>query len=229
MIMENPITSENRMRLAVFATGGGTGFQAIAEAARRGDLPATVALLLSNRAGAGAVHRAKNLEIPTAVLAPSDFEVESAYAQRLTDLLAAHGITFVALAGYLKKIPPPLVEAFRGRMANIHPALLPAFGGRGMYGRRVHEAVLDYGARWTGATVHLVDDTYDTGPVVAQVPVPVCPGDTPDRLAARVQEAEHRLYPAVLRCFAEGRVHVDGRRVRIDGKRPDAFWEKPLE
>jgi phosphoribosylglycinamide formyltransferase-1 len=100
-------------------------------------------------------------------------------------------------------------------MLNIHPALLPAFGGKGLYGKHVHQAVLDYGTRWTGATVHLVDEEYDTGPIVLQEPVPVSPDDTPETLAARVLQVEHRLYPEALCCFAEGRVTLDGRRVRI--------------
>ncbi len=203
------------MRLAVFASGGGTNFQAILDAVARGDLPATVALCLSNKADAGALARARRHGVPTVVLDPADFETEAAYVAALQASLAAHGVNFVALAGYMKKIPAAVVRAFRGRMLNVHPALLPAFGGRGMYGRKVHEAVLAYGVRWTGATVHLVDEDYDTGPIVLQEPVPVQPGDTPETLAARVLEVEHRLYAEALRLFAEGRIAVEGRLVRL--------------
>ena len=149
------------------------------------------------------------------MLAPGDFGAPEHYTEALLDLLDRHGIDFIALAGYMKKIPSTVVERFRGRMLNMHPALLPAFGGQGMYGRRVHEAVLAYGVRWTGATVHLVDEDYDTGPIVLQEPVPVRPDDTAATLAARVLEAEHRLYPEALRLFAEGRIRVEGRRVVI--------------
>jgi phosphoribosylglycinamide formyltransferase-1 len=115
------------------------------------------------------------------------------------------------------KVPANVVDTYRGRMTNVHPALLPAFGGQGMYGMHVHEAVLDYGAHWSGATVHLVDEEYDHGPIVLQEPVPVYADDTPQILADRIKDVEHRLYPEALRLFAEGRVHLDGRSVRIEG------------
>jgi phosphoribosylglycinamide formyltransferase-1 len=202
------------VRLAVFASGSGTTFAALADAAAEGALgPADVALLVSDRDGAGAIGRAEQRGIETGRAAPDAGD----HAARLLRLLDVRDIDFVALAGYLKKIPPPVVDAFRNRMLNTHPALLPAFGGRGMYGRRVHEAVLDYGVRWTGATIHLVDEDYDTGPVVLQQPVPVRPDDTPETLAERVKHTERRLYPEAVRLFAEERVTVDGRRVSIRG------------
>ncbi len=211
-----PIDTETPLRLAVFASGGGTNFQAILDAVERDTLPLTVALCLSNTPKAGALARARRYGVPTAVLDPRDFETEAPYVAALMEVLGEHEVNFIALAGYMRKIPAAVVEAFRGRMLNIHPALLPSFGGKGLYGRRVHEAVLAYGARWTGATVHLVDETYDTGPIVLQEPVPVLPGDTPETLAARVLRIEHRLYPQALRLFAEDRVSVEGRKVRIE-------------
>ena len=211
-----PIDSERPLRLAVFASGGGTNFQAILDAVERGTLPLTVALCLSNTPKAGALMRARRHDVPTAILNPRDFETEAAYVAALMAVLGEHGVNFIALAGYMRKIPVAVVEAFRGRMLNIHPALLPSFGGKGLYGRRVHEAVLAYGARWSGATVHLVDEEYDTGPIVLQEPVPVLPGDTPETLAERVLRVEHWLYPQALRLFAEDRVRVDGRIVRIE-------------
>ena len=203
------------MRLAVFASGSGSNFEAIARAVEADVLPARLALCLSNRPGAGVFERAARFGVPTEALNPSDFAEGADYADALLDVLRRYDVTFVALAGYLKKIPPDVVRAFPNRIINIHPALLPAFGGHGMYGRRVHQAVLDYGARWSGATVHVVDADYDTGPIVLQEPVPVRPEDTPETLAARVLEAEHRLYPEALRLFAEGRVVVEGRKVFI--------------
>ena len=209
------------LRLAVFASGGGTNFQAILDAIEAGRLPARVVLCVSDRPTAGALERARRHGIPTAVLAPKDYPSPEVFGEALLEVLRAHDVELVALAGYLKKIPDNVVAAYRNRILNIHPSLLPAFGGPGMYGRRVHEAVLNYGVRWTGATVHLVDEEYDHGPIVLQEPVPVLPDDTPETLAARVLEVEHRLYPEALRLFAEGRVVVDGRRVRILPEAPE--------
>jgi len=200
------------LRLAVFASGGGTNFQAILDAIEQGALSAEVALCVSNRPDAGALDRARRRDLPTVVLDPS----APAHEATLLDTLDTHAVNFIVLAGYLRKIPSGVVDRFRHRMTNIHPALLPAFGGEGMYGMHVHRAVLDYGARWSGATVHLVDESYDTGPIVLQEPVPVYPDDTPDALAARVLEVEHRLYPEALRLFAEGRVRCEGRTVHIE-------------
>lgn len=209
------------MHLAVFASGGGSNFQSIIDAVQRGDLPQTeIGLCVSNTPRAGALHRATEAGIPTAIVKPRDFVSPSAYAETLLRTLHAHHIDFVALAGYMLKIPTPVVGAYSDRMVNIHPSLLPAFGGQGLYGRRVHEAVLAAGVRWTGATVHLVDEDYDTGPIVVQEPVIVEQSDTPETLAARVLTTEHRLYPQALRLFAEGRVRVEGRTVQIA---PPAF------
>ncbi|QXD15517.1 phosphoribosylglycinamide formyltransferase [Rhodocaloribacter litoris] len=211
------MSTSERIRLAVFASGGGSNFEAIAGAVARGALPLDLALCLSNRPDAGVLERAVHHGVPTAVLSPSDHPNPDTYVQALLDVLAAHRVNFIALAGYMRLVPAPVVQAFRHRILNIHPALLPAFGGKGMYGRRVHEAVLAYGVRWTGATVHLVDEQYDTGPIVLQEPVPVRQDDTPETLAARVLQVEHRLYPLALKLFAEGRVSVEGRRVLIRG------------
>ena len=211
------------MRLAVFASGSGSNFQAILDARDAGELAVDVALLVSNRPDAGALDRATAAGVDARVLDPGAFADEASYCGALRALLDDAGITFIALAGYLRKVPSAIIDAYRGRIVNIHPALLPAFGGRGMYGLRVHRAVLDHGARWSGATVHLVDEEYDSGPIVLQTPVPVLQDDTPESLAARVLAVEHRLYPHALRLFAEGRVRQDGRRIRIDGLEPAAL------
>ncbi len=204
------------MRLAVFASGGGTNFQAILDAIDAGDLPAEVACCVSNTPTAGALDRADRQDIPTAILTPSSFEAPAPFGRALLETLSVHDATFVALAGYMQKIPPAVVDEYRGRMTNIHPALLPAFGGQGMYGMHVHRAVLDYGVHWSGVTVHLVDEAYDHGPIVLQEPVPVYADDTPEALADRVRAVEHRLYPEALRLFAQGRVRQEGRTVWID-------------
>lgn len=185
------------MRLALFASGGGSNAQAILDAIRRGELRAEPVLLVSNKPGARALARARDAGIATATLRDADDAREILAALREADA------DFVALAGYLKRIPREVVVAFSGRIVNIHPSLLPAFGGAGMYGRRVHEAVLASGAKESGATVHLVDDDYDTGPIVMQRAVPVELADTPETLAARVLKAEHALYPEALRLFME--------------------------
>ena len=209
------------MRLAVFASGGGTNFQAILDAIDDGTLPATPVCCVSNTPDAGALDRAARHDVPTRVVRPGAYDDAEAFGDALLDVLRAHDVTFVALAGYMVKIPASVVEAYRGRMTNVHPALLPAFGGQGMYGMNVHEAVIEYGVHWSGVTVHLVDEEYDHGPVVLQEPVPVYADDTPDRLAERVKAVEHRLYPYALRLFAEGRVALDGRTVRLrDDDRP---------
>ena len=191
------------MHVAVAVSGRGRNLEALLRALGP-DAPARVVLVLSNRADAPALERAIAHRIPSVVLQdPSD-------AAEWLGLLERHSVQLVVLAGYLKLVPSDVIARFRGRIINVHPALLPSFGGRGMYGRRVHEAVLASGARESGATVHLVDEVYDRGPILAQARVPVLPGDDPDRLAARVLEVEHRLLPAaVLAAAAAGRpVHI---------------------
>lgn len=182
-----------RIRIAVLVSGRGSNLQSLLDAMSASGAPGEVALVVSNREDAGALERARAGGIATAVIARDGNDPE-----RLLHHLREQRTDLVVLAGYLKKVPDAVVAAFRGRMLNIHPALLPAFGGPGMYGRRVHEAVLASGARLSGATVHLVDEVYDHGTILAQWPVPVRPGDTPDTLAARVLAVEHRLFPAVV-------------------------------
>jgi len=185
------------MRVAVLASGQGSNLQSLLDAFSGPASPATIALVVSNRAVAGALGRAAAAGVATATIAEDGQDTA-----RLLALLDEHAIDLVVLAGYLKRVPEPVVRAYRGRMLNVHPALLPAFGGPGMFGRRVHEAVLASGARITGVTVHQVDEQYDHGPIVAQWPVPVRPGDTAELLAARVLEVEHQLLPAVVAAFA---------------------------
>ena len=183
------------MRIAVAISGRGSNLAALLAALPPG-APAQVALVLSNRADAGGLEVARENSVPTMVLAdPAD---SSAWI----DALSQRQIDLVVLAGYLKLVPAPVVHRYRGRIINIHPALLPAFGGPGMYGHRVHEAVLANGASVSGATVHLVDEIYDRGAILAQARVPVLPADTPDTLAERVLAVEHRLLPTVVLAAA---------------------------
>lgn len=203
------MSAGRRSRIAVLASGGGSNLGALLDHLdRSGDARAAdVALVAANRAGAGALTRAAAREIPAVVIDPAVGDVA------LPALLAEHGIDLVVLAGYLRLVPPTVTTAYRGRVVNIHPALLPAFGGPGMYGERVHRAVLESGARISGATVHFVDDAYDRGPIIAQWPVPVLAGDTAAVLAARVLRAEHALLPLVVDAVASGRIWLadDGR------------------
>jgi phosphoribosylglycinamide formyltransferase 1 len=190
-----PYTAEHPLRVAVLASGEGSNLQALLDACRPPSA-ARVVLVASDRGDAHALARARGAGVATHGIAdPND-------GAALTQLLGGHGVELVVLAGYLKLIPRDVVTAFAGRMINVHPALLPAFGGHGMYGARVHREVLASGATLSGATVHLVNAEYDRGPIVAQWPVPVHPGDTAESLAARVREVEHRLLPAVVLAAA---------------------------
>lgn len=183
------------MRVAVCISGRGSNLRALLDALGH-DAPARVVLVLSNRPDAGGVELAQERGVPVAVF--QDFRNPAEWLA----LLESAGVDLVVLAGYLKLVPPEVVKRYAGRIINIHPALLPAHGGPGMYGRRVHEAVLSSGANETGASVHLVDEEYDRGALLAQARVPVESGDTPDTLAARVLAAEHRLLPAVVLAAA---------------------------
>lgn len=195
-----------RSRIAVLASGGGTNLQSIVEhfdwlgERRRGD----VVLVASDRADAGALERARRRNIPAVTLVTR----HRPDGAQLADLLDKHSIDLIALAGYLQLVPAGVVHQYAGRMVNIHPALLPAFGGPGMYGRRVHQAVLDSGATVSGATAHFVDEIYDHGRIIAQWPVPVLAGDDVASLAARVLRVEHALYPRVLDAVAGGHITV---------------------
>jgi formyltetrahydrofolate-dependent phosphoribosylglycinamide formyltransferase len=189
-------------RLAVFASGGGTNLQALIDHFNPAPAPAArVELVVASRAGIGALGRAARSGIASVVLDPREIG-EAAYATRMLAALDEHRIDIVVLAGWLQLVPIKVVERYHGRMLNIHPALLPGFGGRGMYGMRVHRAVVDAGVRVSGATVHLVSDRYDEGRIIAQWPVPVLPGDTPEALAARVLAVEHRLVPLAVEAVA---------------------------
>jgi phosphoribosylglycinamide formyltransferase-1 len=200
--------------VGVFASGRGSNFQAILNAIDEGRLNARIALLITNKEDAGALEIASKAGIPGAVINKPTFETRDDFIKAMLDVLEEHGVNTIVLAGYMKKIPPEVVAAYRNRILNIHPALLPSFGGKGMYGHHVHEAVLKAGCKISGVTVHIVDEVYDRGPIVAQRSVPVEEGDRPEDLAARVLKVEHQLYAEALQLFAQGRVEViEGRAV----------------
>jgi len=201
------VESPNPLRAAVLASGSGTNFQAMLSCESRGASWST-ALLVSDRESAGALDRAKDAGVPTRVIPVGGRDAEEV-ADEVLEALQDTGIDVVFLAGYLRLVPGPVVRRYERRILNIHPALLPSFGGKGMYGRHVHEAVLAAGVRLTGPTVHFVDERYDEGSIVAQWPVPVLTADTADAIQRRVLAAEHLLYPLaadhVCRRIASGR------------------------
>lgn len=207
------------MNIAVIASGRGSNFQAILNAIQQGHLPAKISVVISNNSASGALEIARARAIPAFHISQRQFATEDSFNEELAKTLRSHHTDFIALAGYMKRLSPSLIAEYRHRIANVHPALLPAFGGPGMYGIHVHEAVLAYGAKVTGATVHLVDEEYDRGAIVMQKVVDVLPDDTPGSLAARVLLAEHELYPQALKAFAEGRVRIEGRNVWIQPSR----------
>ena len=203
------------MNIGVFASGRGSNFQSILSAIQQDLLPARVTLVVSNRGDAGALEIARTHSLPAVHLSQQHFPDEASFASAMLDALTKHNVQIIALAGYLKKIPSIVVRQYRNRILNIHPALLPSFGGAGMYGHFVHEAVIASGAKLSGATVHLVDEEYDRGAIVLQKAVPVEEHDTPETLAAKVLKIEHEIYPLALKAFAEQRVTINERSVWI--------------
>ncbi len=208
-------------RVAVFASGGGSNFQALIDRFAGGTAGVDLACLVASRRTAGAIDRARAAGIPVAVVPDRSEEEEERprEAEFLDGTLSRHGIDLIVLAGYLRLVPAPIVTSYWGRIINIHPALLPAFGGPGMYGTRVHASVLERGARVTGVTVHFVDEAYDRGPILAQWPVPVLEDDTVEGLASRVLEVEHRVLPDVVAALAGGDVWL-GSDGRVRWRRP---------
>ena len=196
-------------RLGFLASHGGSNMQAIIDACKEGRLDAEPAVVISNNSDSTSLGRARREGIPGYHLSgkthPDPEQLDTAILQALQD----HDVDLVILAGYMKLLGPKTLERFRRRILNIHPALLPKFGGKGLYGRAVHEAVLAGGEKVTGVTIHLVDERYDRGPIVAQCEVPVVEGDTPDSLAARVLESEHRLYADTLQRIVRGEIDLD--------------------
>lgn len=233
-----PRTPSGRpLRVAVLVSGTGTVLQSLIDACREGTVPAEIVLVVSNVPDAFALERARAAGIPTAVLDHRSFASSrgasaagaqagsrpggrQAFEAALRETLERVRVDLVCLAGWLRILSPEFVETFAGRIMNIHPALLPAFGGQGMYGERVHAAVLASCARVSGCTVHFVTEEPDGGPIIAQTAVSVEDGDTPATLSARVQREELRLYPLAVRLFAEGRLRIVGNRVEVRPTKP---------
>ncbi len=186
--------------------------QAIIDAAKKGTLHARPVVVISNNADSTALERARTEGIPGFYLSGNVYPDPDMLDQAILKVLIAHQVDIVALAGYMKKLGPKTLSHFKGRVLNIHPALLPKHGGKGMYGIHVHESVIAARETESGVTIHLVTDEYDRGPIIAQVRVPVEPGDTPEVLAARVLIEEHKLYPATLERIVTGEINLDNYR-----------------
>lgn len=203
------------MRLAAMVSGGGTNLQAVIDGMERGEIEAELALVISSKPGVYALERARRANIPTCVIARGDYPDEAAFTAANLRALAAANVEGVVLAGYMSILAPEFIRAYPERIINIHPSLIPAFCGKGYYGARVHRAVLEYGVKVSGATVHFVDEGADTGPIILQSAVPVYPTDDPETLAARVLEQEHKILPRAVALFAAGRLRVEGRIVSV--------------
>jgi phosphoribosylglycinamide formyltransferase 1 len=195
-------------RLAVLISGRGSNLQSIIDAIGRGDLAATIAVVISNRADAAGLARAREAGIEAIHLNPREHPDRDTYDRAIVDLLKAREVGLVCLAGFMRLVGPPLLDAFPNRILNIHPSLLPAFPGV-----EAQRQAFDYGVRITGATVHVVTAELDNGPIVAQSAVPVLNDDTPDTLAARILIEEHRLYPEAIRVMLDGGWRINGRRL----------------
>lgn len=203
------------MNLAVLASGSGSNLQAIIDAVGDGRLPVRIAVVMSDQTGAYALKRAADAGIPTRVVEPVKGASREDHDRNMVAAMAEYGVDAVALAGYMLLVTPVLLRAFPNRVVNIHPALLPSFPGL-----HVQKAALQNGAKFSGCTVHFVDEGMDTGPIIIQAVVPVRDDDTEESLAKRILREEHRIYPQALKFLAEGRLKIQGKRVFLDPPEP---------
>ncbi|MCS7215047.1 MAG: phosphoribosylglycinamide formyltransferase [Thermodesulfovibrio sp.] len=211
------------VRLGVLASGRGSNFQAIIDEIEAGKLPAKIEILIVDNPNAYAIERAKKYKIPYLYINPKEYSTKDAFYEKIRDELLSRRVELVILAGFMRIVRKPLLDAFPNRIMNIHPALLPSFPG--LHGQR---QAVDYGVRISGCTVHFVDEGVDTGPIIIQAAVPVYPDDTEDTLAERILRLEHKIFPEAIRLFAEGRLKVEGRKVKIlDYKNPDICFTNP--
>ena len=204
-----------KIKIAVLISGGGTNLQAIIDAIKARKINGEIKLVISDQEDAYGLERAKRENIDTLTVLKSDFLTRREWNQEILARLQSYCIDLVLLAGFMSILNEEVVKAFSNAIMNIHPALIPSFCGKGYYGKRVHQAVLDYGAKVTGVTVHFVDEGADTGPIILQEAVEVKQEDNVESLAQRVLEIEHKLYPKAVQFFAEGKLKVEGRRVLI--------------
>jgi formyltetrahydrofolate-dependent phosphoribosylglycinamide formyltransferase len=206
------------LRVGVLLSGEGTSLENLCERIDAGEVPAEVVVVIASKETAGGLERARRRGIPALAVPRKRHPETGEFNDRIHVELEKHGVELVALLGFLSAFE---IRGYGGRVVNVHPALIPAFSGHGFYGRRVHEAVLAQGCKVSGATVHFADAEYDHGPIILQESVPVRDDDTPESLAARVQQLERRLLPEAIRLFAEGRLHIQDGRVRVEGEAGD--------
>ncbi|KPJ69049.1 phosphoribosylglycinamide formyltransferase [candidate division WOR-1 bacterium DG_54_3] len=198
------------INIGVLISGRGSNLQAIMDASDKGEIPAKVAVVISNRSDAYGLERAKKHKIPTAVFEPKKFSDKNTYELEIVKTFKEHKVDLVCLAGYMRIVGPVLLEHYSGKIINIHPALLPSFPG--LHGQK---QALEHGVKISGVTVHFVDEGCDTGPIILQTAVPVLEEDTEEILSARILEQEHKIYPQAIKLFAEGKLKIEGRRVRV--------------
>lgn len=205
-----------KLRIAALVSGSGSNLQSILDAIRDGSLNAEIVQVIASRPGIAAEQRAASYQLPYCVVSRREHGGDTASMGRaLEAILQPLAVDLILLCGYLSFLDEAFIRRYEGRIMNIHPSLLPAFGGKGAYGAKVHQAVLDYGAKISGCTVMFVDAGEDTGPIILQKAVPVCEGDTVETLASRVMEQEQLAYPEAVRLFAEHRLRMEGRTVRV--------------
>ena len=203
---------DKRLNIGVLISGRGSNLQAIIDGIDRGEVAAQISVVISNKPDAYGLRRAEAHGVPALVVDHRNYESRETFESLLIEILEEHGVELVVLAGFMRVLTPTFLKAFPMRVVNIHPALLPAFPGVG-----VQEKAADYGVRFSGCTVHFVNEGVDAGPIIAQAVVPVFPADTGEVLADRILKMEHQVFPKVIHWIAEGRVHVEGRRVFVDG------------
>lgn len=203
------------MTLGVLISGNGSNLQALIDAVNSKHIPAQIGVVISNKGGAYGLTRAKQNNIPSNVILRNDFGTQDDYDDAMINTLLEYRVDLVILAGFLSILSARVVNAFKGRIINVHPSLIPSFCGKGYYGKKVHKAVLDYGVKLSGATVHFVDEGTDTGPIIFQEAVAVEDTDTIDSLSLKVLAAEHRLLIEAVKMLVQGRLLTDGRKVKI--------------
>jgi phosphoribosylglycinamide formyltransferase-1 len=203
------------LNIAVFASGRGSNFQALYHAIKNDAEKVRIVAVISNNSDAGALAAARSFHIPAIHLSQKQYSSNAEFVEAVLRTLESFQVNLIVLAGYMKKIAPEVISKYRNRIINIHPALLPAFGGQGMYGIHVHEAVIASGAKVSGATVHIVDEEFDRGKIILQESVPVEPSDMPETLAERVLKVEHTLLPRAVRLFADNKVEILNNEVHI--------------
>ncbi|HBD63494.1 MAG TPA: phosphoribosylglycinamide formyltransferase [Clostridiales bacterium] len=204
-----------RLKIGVLVSGSGTNLQSMIDSTKSGEINGEIAVVISDKEDAYGLERARANGINAVFVNAKRHENRTAFNDEIVSVLKKHGVVLVVLAGYLKILSPEFIGEYRNKIINIHPSLIPSFCGKGYYGLRVHEAVIEYGAKITGATVHFVDEEADAGPIILQEAVEVYWDDTPEVLQQRVLKIEHRLLPAAVKYYCDGRIETDGRKVKI--------------